>query len=108
GSVIRFAITTSGSGGEQRIDGTSALSAGVWHHVAVTLNGTTGALYVDGAQVAQNTNMTLNPSSLGATTQDYIGKSQYSDPNLNGAIDQFQIYNRALSASEILSLFQNP
>jgi hypothetical protein len=63
---------------------------------------------VDGAQVGQNTAMTLNPSSLGSTTNNYIGKSQYSDPNLNGAIDQFYIYNRALSAAEILALYQNP
>src|SRR5262249_9508660 len=41
----------------------------------------------------------------GATTQDYIGKSQYADPNLNGLVDTFNIYNRALSASEVQSLW---
>ncbi|MNC65700.1 hypothetical protein D3C75_1160160 [compost metagenome] len=49
--------------------------------------------------------MTLKPSSLGNTTQNYIGKSQYGDPNLDGAVDDFIIYSRALSASEITSLF---
>lgn len=108
GSTIRFAITTSGSGGEQRINGTANLTTG-WHLVAVTLSGSTGTLYVDGAQVGQNTAMTLNPSSLGSTTNNWIGRSQYSgDAFLNGAIDQFRIYNRALSAAEILALFQNP
>ena len=44
---IRFTIQNNGSS-EQIIDGTSALATGGWHHVAVTLNGATGILYVDG------------------------------------------------------------
>ena len=108
GSTIRFAITTGGNGAEQQINGTAALPTGVWKHVVVTHNGNVGTLYVDGVQVGQNTNMTLSPSSLGSTTLNYIGKSQYADPNLDGQIDQFRIYNRALSAAEVLALFQTP
>jgi hypothetical protein len=101
-SKVRFAITTSGGGGEQQISGLSALSAGVWYHVAVTLNGTTGILYVNGVAVGTNNAMTLKPSSLGSTVNNYVGRSQYSaDPYLNGLIDEFRIYNVALSASEI-------
>ena len=51
-SKIRFAIQNNGSS-EQIIDGTSALATGGWHHVAVTLNGATGILYVDGVEVGQ-------------------------------------------------------
>ena len=69
-----------------------------WSHVAVTLSGTTGTLYVNGVAVATNTAMTLHPSSLGSTTNNWIGRSQYADPYLNAAVDDFQIYNRALSA----------
>ena len=56
---------------------------------------------VDGAQVGQNTAMTLNPSSLGSTTNNYIGKSEYANPYLDGSIDEFRIYNVGLSAAEI-------
>jgi len=87
-----------------RIDGTAALPIGGWHHVAVTLNGSTGTLYVDGVQVGQNTAMTLKPSSLGSTTLNRIGRSQYNDPYLMGRIDEFRIYGRALSAAEVASL----
>jgi uncharacterized protein len=105
GSTIRFAITTGGSGSEQRINGTAALPSGTWKHVAVTLSGSTGTLYVDGVQVGTNTAMTLKPSSLGSTNLNYIGKSQYADPYLNGLVDDFRIYDRALSAAEVSTLF---
>ena len=44
---IRFAIKNNGSA-EQIIDGQAVLPTGGWHHVAVTFNGSTGILYVDG------------------------------------------------------------
>ncbi|HOK96619.1 MAG TPA: family 43 glycosylhydrolase, partial [Anaerohalosphaeraceae bacterium] len=104
--VVRFAITTGGAGGEQRINGTAALPSGVWTHVAVTLGGGTGILYVNGVEVGRNSAMTLTPASLGATTQNYIGRSQYSaDPYLNGRVDEFRIYSNALSAAEIAALY---
>jgi fibronectin type 3 domain-containing protein len=101
---MRFAITTSGYNNEQAIESTSALPTGGWHHVAVVLNGSSGTLYVDGVQAGQNTAMTLNPSSLGATTQNYLGKSQYNDPYLDGRIDDFRILGRALTAAEVSAL----
>lgn len=103
-TTLRFAITTSGSSGEQRVE-TTALPTGVWKHVAITHSGNITTLFVDGVQAAQNTAMTKKPSDLGSTTKNYIGKSQYGDPYLDGAVDDFRIYNRALSASEINTLF---
>ena len=100
-SRLRFTITTSSTGGEQQINGPSALAAGVWHHVVVTLNGNTGVLYLNGAAVGTNSAMTLNPLSLGGTANNYIGKSQWSDPYLNGVIDEFRIYSAALSPAQI-------
>jgi len=109
GTKIRYVITTTGGGGEQRIDGTSIPSTGVWHHFAVTLTGTLGILYVDGVEVGRNSNMTLQPQNLGNTTQNYVGKSQFTaDPYLNGLVDDMRIYNYGLSASEVSTLFNNP
>ncbi len=104
-SRLRFAITTSGNGGEQQIDGAAALTAGVWHHVAVTLHGNTGVLYLNGVPVGTNSAMTLKPASLGSTANNYIGKSQWTDPYLNGVIDEFRIYDVALSSAEIAATF---
>jgi hypothetical protein len=106
GGPIRFAITTTGGGaGEQQINGTGTLPLNTWSHVAVTLSGGTGTLYVNGVAVGTNTGMTLNPSDLGTTTQNWIGRSQYpADPYLNGAVDDFQIYDSALSAAQVAAL----
>jgi O-glycosyl hydrolase len=101
-SRLRFAITTSGGAGEQQINGTSALSAGAWYHVTVAFNGNTGILYVNGVAVGTNNAMTLKPASLGITSNNYLGRSQYpADPYLNGVLDEFRIYSVALSAAEI-------
>ncbi len=102
---LRFAITTSGGGAEQQINTGAALSAGVSYHIAVTLKGNTGILYVNGAAVGTNSAMTLRPSSLGSTANNYIGRSQYPDPYFNGAIDEFRIYSAALSSSEIAATY---
>ncbi|MCS7475408.1 beta-L-arabinofuranosidase domain-containing protein [Umezawaea endophytica] len=101
----RFAITASGAAGEQRIDAASPLPVGVWTHVAVTQQGDLGVLHVNGAEVARNTALTVRPAALGGTGQNWIGRSQYTgDPSLDGAVDGFRVYARALTAAEVADL----
>ncbi|MEP6653379.1 MAG: LamG domain-containing protein [Myxococcales bacterium] len=112
---VRFAITTTGHApaAEQRLEGLASLTANAWHHIAVVLPaGTTytGTLYIDGVAVATNRAMTLHPRDLGATTSNWLGRSQFSgadgsNPGLNGMLDDFRVYRRALSAGEISALF---
>lgn len=104
GSGPRFSITTSGPGGEQQLTSNTPLPLNTWSHLAVTLSGHTGTLYVDGSPVATNTSMTLTPSALGNTGQDWIGRSEFGDPYLNATVDDFAIYSRALSSSQIGAL----
>lgn len=112
---IRFAITTTGHAAtaEQRLDGATALSANAWHHIAVVLPAGSpfaGTLYIDGASVATNNAMTLHATDLGATTNNWLGRSQFSDtmgsnPCFAGLLDDFRVYRRALSQAEISVLF---
>ena len=105
GGPMRFAITTSGNGAEQQLNAPGNLPLNTWSHVAVTLSGTTGTLYINGQPVATNNNMTLNPAALGTTNQNWIGRSQFpADPYLAATVDDFQIYDHALSASDIAAL----
>ena len=106
-NALRFAITTSGGGGEQQLNG-PAITANIWTHIAITVVGNTGTLYVNGAAVATNTGMTLHPSNLGNTNQNYLGKSQYSaDPALQGNVDDLRIFNSGLSAAQITQLYNS-
>ncbi|KAI1375354.1 acetyl-CoA carboxylase [Hypoxylon crocopeplum] len=104
GNMPRFAITTGGSGEEQQINGNATLPTGQWVHIAVTLAGSTGTLYIDGQVSGTNTAMTLNPTNLDNPGNRWIGRSQYGDALLNAIIDEFHIFNRALSAAEIQSM----
>ena len=101
GNTLRFAIKNGGA--EQQINWTSALPVGAWTHVAVTITGTTGKLFVNGALVNTNPAMDINPVD-GATKFNFLGKSQWPDPLFNGRLDEFMIFNRALSAPEVAAL----
>jgi fibronectin type 3 domain-containing protein len=104
---LRFAIRTPGvpESAANRLDSSVTTPIGSWAHFAIVLSNSTGRLYLNGSQVAVSTTMTLNPSSLGTTTANYLGKSQFNDPYLNSSLDDFRIYGRAMSAGEI-ALFQ--
>ncbi len=107
--IPRFAITTSGVAGEQRLDAPEAFPIGKWTHVAITRSGTTATLYVDGKPVATNPNMTLSPADLGATT-NWLGRCQFPQRNvsyLNAQLDEFQIFDRGLSPDEVRSLLDS-
>ena len=105
--AVRFAITTNSNGGEDIINGAESLRTGSWTHVAVTLGGGTGILYVDGEEVGRNNSMTLTPDSLDATTNNVIGWSQWTewDPTLDGRVDDFRIYPAALSGDQVGTLY---
>ena len=106
---VRFAISAAGNSGEEQISSTGRLTTAAWHHVAVVLDAGapyTGTLYVDGVAAGTNAAMTLRPSSLGNTTNNWIGRSAYTaDPYFAGLIDDFRVYNRALSAAELTALY---
>ncbi|WP_372344849.1 beta-L-arabinofuranosidase domain-containing protein [Streptomyces sp. KL116D] len=101
----RFAVTTSGAGGEQGIDGTAPLPVGEWSHVAVALGGGTGILYVDGREVARNPALTLTPAALGTLKDHWLGRSHYAgDPVFAGALDEVHLFSRVLGADDIAAL----
>lgn len=105
--AVRYAISTVHGYNEQTIDGAEPLATGRWVHVAVTLSGMIGTLYVDGAEAGSNPQMTLAPFDLGETTQNWLGRSQFSnDPDLKGRVDDFRLYSGALGATDIAALVQ--
>jgi hypothetical protein len=105
GGVVQFTIDTVHGYVAESISGTAALPAGVWTHVAVTLAGKLGTLYVNGVAVGTNADMHFAPHHLGVGMSGWIGRSQYaSDPRLKGKVDDFRIYQGALDAAAMVAL----
>ncbi|MEU5642705.1 glycoside hydrolase family 127 protein [Streptomyces milbemycinicus] len=103
---LRFAITAGGGGAEQRIEA-DPLPTGQWTHVAVAYGSGTAVLYVNGREVGRNAQVTVEPRHFGNHLRAaYLGKSQYPDPYLKGAIDDFRVYGRTLTAAEVTTLAQ--
>ncbi|OOG83647.1 hypothetical protein B0E41_12630 [Hydrogenophaga sp. A37] len=103
--VMSFRVTGTTYFGEQVISHTAPLSTGTWVHVAVTLKGRVGTLYVNGTAVGSNAEIDLAPFQLGSTHQNWLGRSQYpTDPYFNGKMQDLEIYSGALADSEMASL----
>jgi hypothetical protein len=76
----------------------NAMPEGEWTHVAMTFDGATGTIYMDGNVVAEG------PFSFGTdpTAGTVFGDSVSGGGNpYNGALDEIRIYDRALSPFEI-------
>ncbi len=76
----------------------SSISTGTWYTCAVTFDNSTTQikLYLDGSLVSTSTALTLSAGG------DYKIGEHSSNQSFNGKIPLVQIYNRVLSASEIL------
>ncbi|MEI6946458.1 glycosyl hydrolase [Paraflavisolibacter sp. H34] len=98
-STVRYAIKNGGS--ELSVSYVDSLSLNTWTHFAVSQSGDTARLYINGKLVAANNAVTIRPADLGSTNLNYIGKSQFADPMLKASVDEFKIYNRALTVSEL-------
>lgn len=75
----------------------SAITTGGWHHIAETWDGTTLTVYIDGVSKGTGTgsgaiSSDANNLLIGGTTT----------ANFDGGIDDFKVYNFALTASQIL------
>ncbi len=91
------------------ISGSIAVNDGIWHHIAITSDGTNinvADLYIDGVlDPAPATSSEVLQTSQGIMQ---VGKpiSAAATDNFTGQIDDIRVYDRELSAAEILQLFE--
>ncbi|MEI7502728.1 MAG: LamG domain-containing protein [Paludibacter sp.] len=104
----RYAISTTNYSAEKGVNIAAASAKGAWKHITYVQSGTKGYIYIDGVSTKSG-NVTLLPTTLGATAFNYIGKSAYASDQmlLNSMICDFRIYNKALTATEVLALTSN-
>ena len=83
------------------------LRDGQWHHIAVTIvrnSATGGHAYVDGAPFA-TFNPTVRSGSLVNNRPLLIGQNAYAAADYIGEIDEVDVFNRAVSASDIANIY---
>jgi hypothetical protein len=78
---------------------------GAWYHFAGVYDGTRVRIYVNGVE---ESNAPFTGTLLQTTGQPLcIGRFGTVGEAVNGSIDDFRVYNRALSATEIQSFYDN-
>jgi len=111
---MKFVLKQDATLGEQAVTAGTAVTAGKWAHVAISCHydETTGIgtaiIYINGSKAGTNDAITGTLNGMGTTPLNYLGKSQYDDPTIDGRIDDFRFYARALSANDIMTLVGYP
>ncbi len=73
-----------------------------WVHLAVTLQGNTCRLYVDGTEAGKSDEILLSPRQVGDQVT-FLGRN-WAHPSFNGRIQGFRVYAGAWSAAEVAAL----
>jgi hypothetical protein len=92
-------------GGDRSVYGSSALPLNAWSHLALTYDGATCRLYVNGIQTGSRAQTGNISTSTGVLR---IGGNAAWGEYFQGTLDELRIYNRALSAAEIASDMSTP
>jgi hypothetical protein len=99
---LRFGICAAGFNDEQSVDAPYFMPIRRWVHVAFTLQGGTGRLYMDGAEVASSDRFLLSPRQVGDQVA-FLGRN-WGHPAFNGRIQGFRVEAGALSAEAVAAL----
>ena len=87
------------------VRGPNALTSSTWTHLATTYDGAVLRLYVNGSQVATRNVSGAMPNS---SQPLQIGGHNVWSEWFQGQLDDLRVYNRALSASEIVTDMNTP
>jgi len=105
GTGMEYFSAGSLSGPNGKIGTTYAVSDTNWHHYCFVVSSSYNAvLYVDGVSVYSWTGYPTTTTM----TNCLVGVSQFGDPMFNGYMNQFLVFNRAITATELSYLYQFP
>jgi len=77
------------------------------HHVAATIAGTTGTIYIDGVEAATGAVTTIGNGTTPVTNDILISTYDGVNYPFDGLIDDVRIYDRVLTAAEIMDIFSD-
>ena len=78
--------------------------ANAFYFLAATFESTQAKLYINGVLVGSISYTSFLPKNV-IRTRNYLGGSSWGGSQTNSVIDDIRIYNRALSATEIVELY---
>lgn len=102
-----------GDPAENFVDGAAALSTGTEHQLVAVWNQTdatdgpsgTQYLYLDGTLVGHSAIRAGISLATISDVNNWLGRSQWPDPLIDGKYDDFRIFNTALSAQNVMTDF---
>jgi len=101
GGVLNFHINGPSTGSFFLVQAPFSPNTGQWYHLAVTRNGDTYTIFVDGTPVGSEVNAVAIPNANAPLT---IGQAEELG-FMNGLLDEVTIYNRALTQEELQAIF---
>lgn len=105
--IAAFAVKTASNG--WYTTGTTAagglIDAGVWHHLVGTYDGSTVRIYLDGVLVGTGVASISGAIATGTSPVRFGAASFANIDPYDGALDDVQIFDSALSATEISAFF---
>ncbi len=85
------------------VNSAATISVGQWYHVVGTIEGTATKVYINGVLSNSSSGTYTPPDAMNASIGCWVDIGVFYFP---GLIDDVRVYNRALSAAEILNLYK--
>lgn len=87
----------------------SSIKDDTWHHLVGVYNGSTMTIYLDGSVPTQSNIGTAVPSSTVSTggNNPHIGSQIDNTLEVKGKMDDFSIFNAALTATEVTNIYNS-
>lgn len=110
GGLAQFVVGD--SAGIIAVVGTSTITNNAYHHIVGTRTGNRMVVYVDGVAEYDNADIAAAVGTMSASrvaeiaAWPYYGTFDARGENLTGTVDEVAVYNRALSAYEVLMHYQ--
>ncbi len=107
GAANDFALVVFKGGSNYTVESPATLVTGTWYHVVATWNGTTPAIYINGALPAQTADNSSSWSKGTADNKLWIGSKSDKTSYAAGTLDEIRLSNIARSATWITTEYNN-
>ncbi|HDS06723.1 MAG TPA: T9SS type A sorting domain-containing protein [Bacteroides sp.] len=101
-------VTILGEGREWRDWNPVVIDTLKWHFVAAVFDADTFKFFLNNEMVIRHDSVPATPDEIMCDPNEgYLGRSHWPDATFNGMIDDFRIYDRALSDAEVHELYMS-